>query len=113
LAVLWFLIITPIAVVFVFKHGFAFALCFFGTASVPCIAVAGVRWGVVAGDNQQKVGVPLVGLLMLAFAYWLSTYVSVTVFGLRISGLILMIISSIIGLIGVPLAWGGSVSGRR
>jgi len=91
---LWFGIVTPAALVLAFKIGVVFALCFFGTVSVPCVAVAGARWGVIAGDKQQKIGVPTVGLLLLAFAYWLSTYVSVKVFGVEISGLTLMIIRS-------------------
>jgi hypothetical protein len=105
------MIVTPVAIVFAFKIGFVFALCFFGTVAIPCVAVAGARWGVLAGDKQQKIGVPIVGLLLLAFAYWLSTYVSVKVFGVRVSGLILLIISGVIGLIGVPLSWGGRVQG--
>jgi hypothetical protein len=112
-AVLWFMIVTPVAIVFAFKIGLVFALCFFGTVTVPCVAVAGARWGVLAGDKHQKIGVPIVGLLLLAFAYWLSTYVSVHVFGVQVSGLILVIISGVIGLIGVPLAWGGRVQGSN
>ena len=112
MAVFWFMIIVPVAIVFAFKNGLGFALCFFGTAAVPCIAVAGGRWGLLAGDPQQKIGVPIVALLLLAFAYWLSSHVSVTAFGVQISGLTLLIISCIIGLLGVPLSWGGRVPRR-
>jgi hypothetical protein len=107
------MVVAPVAAVFVFKIGLVFALCFLGTAWLPCIAVAGARWGLLAGDRGQKIGVPIVALMLLAFAYWLSTYVSVTAFAVHISGLTLLIISCVIGLIGVPLAWGGQVANRN
>jgi hypothetical protein len=112
LAPAWFMVVTLIAAVLVFKVGFIFALCFLGTAWLPCIAVAGARWGFLAGDKQQRIGVPLIAFAILTFAYWLSTYVSVTAFSVHLGGLTLLVISSIIGLIGVPLAWGGQVSNR-
>jgi len=113
MAALWFIIILVIAIVLAFKNGPTFALCFFGTTAIPCVAVAGAKWGLVAGDAQQKIGVPVIALILLAFAFWLSTYVSVTAFGIEISGLVLMAIGGVIGLAGVPLAWGGQAPQRN
>ncbi len=110
MAGLYFLAILGIAVVFVFKNGVAFALSFLGTAIIPCVAIAGMKWGLMKGDRQQRIGVPIVALLLLAFAYWLSTGVSVQVFGHNLSGLTLGIIGSVIGLIGIPLSWADTSS---
>jgi hypothetical protein len=104
----WFLVVTVVAIVFIFKNGVAFALCFFGTTAIPCVAIAGAKWGLVSGDSQQKFGVPLVAVLLLGFSYWLSTSVSLHLLGLDVSGLTLVIISGVIGLIGVPTSWGSS-----
>lgn len=102
-------VVTILAIAFVFTNGIVFALCFFGTAVIPCIAVAGMRWGIVRGDNQQRIGVPVVAVLLLLFAYWLSTGVSLQLFGYRISGLAFGLISAFVGT-WVPLAWGPTPS---
>jgi len=73
---------------------------------IPCIATVGMKWGILLGDRQQKVAVPLVTLLLLAFAYWLSRSVSLQVFGYRLSGLVVVMIGAFVGLVGVPLSWG-------
>jgi hypothetical protein len=111
MAVFWSLIVFPVAVVFAFQHGLLFALGFLGTSWIPCIAVAGAKWGVIRGDRQQRIGVPVVAALLLAFAYWLSTGVEVLVFGHIISGLTLFLISAVLGLT-VPLAMGGAAVRR-
>jgi hypothetical protein len=53
---------------------------------LPSIAVAGMKWGLVFGDNQQKVGVPFIAVLLLGFACWLSTYVSLNIGAAHVSG---------------------------
>ena len=104
------LVIFGLGIGFIFTNGIVFALYFVGTTTIPCIAVAGIKWGIFRGDRQERIGVPLVGILLLAFAYWLSTRVSILILGHHLSGLALALIGAFIGLIGVPLSWGGSAS---
>jgi len=104
----WFLAAAAAAIVLIFKNGMAFALCFLGVAAIPCVAIAGAKWGLASGDTQQKFGVPLVAALLLGFSYWLSTSVSLRLFGFDINGLTIGIISAAIGLIRVPASWGGA-----
>jgi hypothetical protein len=104
--VLYTLAIFGVAIAFIFINGVVFALYFLGTAMVPCIAVAGMKWGLLRGDKQQRVGVPLVAIALLVFAYWLSTGVSIQIMGHQVSGLALGLIGALIGLVGVPLSWG-------
>jgi hypothetical protein len=106
--ILYTLAVFGVGIAFIFTNGIVFALCFLGTTMVPCIAVAGMKWGFLRGDKQQKVGVPLVAIALLGFAYWLSTGVSIQVMGHHLSGLALGLIGAFIGLVGVPLSWGGS-----
>ena len=106
MVVLYTLAIFGVGTAFIFTNGVVFALCFLGTAMVPCIAVAGMRWGLSRGDKQQRVGVPLVAIALLAFAYWLSTGVSIQIVGHHLSGLALGLIGAFIGFVGVPLSWG-------
>jgi hypothetical protein len=108
------LIVVGITIAFIFQNGLVFALCFLGTAMIPCIAVAGMKWGILMGDRQQKIGVPLVALALLGFAYWLSSAVSIQIGGTQLSGLVVGLIGAFIGLFGVPLSWGGTpVSSRK
>lgn len=105
MAGLYFLIVLCIAVVFIFKNGVIFALSFLAVTMIPCIAIAAAKWGVMRGDAQQKLFVPVVALLLLAFAYWLSPGVSVNVASVHLSGFVLMLIGGFVGLVGVPLRW--------
>jgi hypothetical protein len=100
-------IIFPAGIVFIFTEGILFAIRFVGTAMLPCIAMAGLKWGVLMGDRQQKIGVPLVAVLLLAFSYWLSNGVSIQIFGHHLSGFVLALIGAFIGLTGIPLSWAG------
>jgi len=105
---LFTLAVFGIGISFIFTTGLLFGICFIGAAMVPCIAIAGMKWGILRGDRQQRIGVPLVATLLLAFAYWLSTGVSVHIMGHHLSGLALALIGAFIGLVGVPVSWGGS-----
>ena len=107
LAVFYSLIVFAAAIGFVFSNGILFALNFLGAAYLPLIAAAGIKWGLVAGDSQQKVGVPIVGLILLGLGYWLSRDVSLQLFGYHVSGLTLVIIGALVGFIAIPTAWGG------
>jgi hypothetical protein len=102
LAVFW------MAITFIFTKDIVSALRFFGTAMIPLVAIAGLKWGVLKGDREQKIGVPLVAILLLAFAYWLSTGVSIQLFGYNLSGLELGLAGGFVGLVGVPLSWADS-----
>jgi Na+/phosphate symporter len=102
----YILIIFGAAIGFAFSNGILFALSFLGTALLPCFAVGTIKWGIMLGDKQQKIGVPLAGLVLLALAYWLSGRVSLQLVGYHVSGLGLLLFSSLVGL-AVPLAWGG------
>ena len=100
--------VFSVAIAFMFSNGIGFALSFLGAAWIPCCAIGAIKLGIIAGDKQQKVGVPLVGLIPLAFGYWLSGKVDLHVFGHHLSGFGLFIVSCVIGLT-VPLAWGGGI----
>ena len=97
---------TIIALIFAFTNGITYALAFLGTCLIPEIAVAGIRWGLIHGDKQQRIGTPLVGLVLLAFGFWLSTGVSLHIFGFTVSGIALASIGAVLGFC-VPLSWGG------
>jgi len=102
------LAIFGMAIAFMFTKDIVSAFSFFGTAMIPLVAVAGLKWGVLRGDSEQKIGVPLVAILLLAFAYWLSTGVSIQIFGYNLNGLVLGIAGSFVGLVGIPLSWAAS-----
>jgi hypothetical protein len=53
------------------------------------------------GNDQQRFGVPIVAVILLAFAYWLSTNVLLKLYGYDTDGFTLLAISAVIGLLGV------------
>lgn len=106
----YFLAIFFSAIGFAFSNGIVFALSFLGAAYLPCVAIAGAKWGILMGDSQQKIIVPIIGFVLLALAYWLSTNINIHLLGFTLSGFGLAIISGLIGLVGVPTSWGGSSS---
>ncbi len=63
------------------------ALCLGGTSFISLIAAGGLKFGILWGDRAQKIAVPLVALLLFAFAYWLSPGFYVQLWGHRLSGL--------------------------
>lgn len=111
MVVYYTLAVFGVAFAFVFSNGILFALSFLAVALLPCWAVGAAKCGIMAGDKQQRIGVPLVALLPLAFAYWLSGGVELHAFGYPVSGLALLIVSCLLGLT-VPLRWGGPVPGN-
>lgn len=90
-----------------FRTALFFALTFLGTTTIPLIAVVGIKWAILTGDRQQKIGVPIIVLALLAFAYWLSIGVTIQAFDYNVSGLALLIISAGLGLISAPAALAG------
>jgi len=94
-------------IAFLFSNGILFALTFLAVGLLPCFAVGAAKWGIFAGDKQQSIGVPIVALIPLGFAYWLSRGIALQVFGYHLSGLALLLLSAIIGL-ATPLWMGGS-----
>jgi hypothetical protein len=104
MAVVYVLAIFGMAVALAFKVSVAMAFYFFAASMISCVAAAGFKWGLLRGDKQQRIGVPIVAILLLGFAYWLSLGVSVAIFGLHLSGLLCCLIGAAVGLLGVPLA---------
>ena len=51
---LYTLAIFGVGIAFIFINGVVFALCFLGTAMVPCIAVAGSEMGLIEGRQTTK-----------------------------------------------------------
>jgi hypothetical protein len=62
---LYVLAMMGIAMVLLVNDGIALAVSFYGAALLPCIAVAGAKWGSLKGDGQQKISVPLIGVVLL------------------------------------------------
>ena len=102
MAAFWVLISFIMAIFFVIDNGVGFAFTFIYICWIPMVAVAASKWGLFKGDNQQKIVVPSIAIVLLLFAYWLSTGVQIHVFGVTVSGLILGFISAAIG-ITIPL----------
>lgn len=105
MAALWVLVTFTVAAVFAFQNSIGFAVTFLGTCWLPCFVVGTAKWGLMRGDRSQKVVVPIIAAVVLAFAYWLSTKVEVHISGYLISGFVLWIVSALIGLT-VPLSMG-------
>jgi hypothetical protein len=97
----WFVAVTALSLVFIVRDGITFALCFLGTVILPTVAVGAFTWVQMFGDNQQKFGIPIIAVILLGFAYWLSTNVSLGLYGYNVDGFILLAISATIGLLGV------------
>jgi len=104
MAVVYVLAIFGVAVALAFKVSVAIAFYFFVASMISCVAAAGFKWGLLRGDKQQRIGVPIVAILLLGFAYWLSSGVSLEIFGHHVSGLVCCLIGAAVGLLGVPLA---------
>ena len=98
---IWFLTVTAVTLIVIFRDGFAIALCFLGTTILPTVAVGAFTWAQMFGDNQQRFGSPVIGVILLGFAYWLSTNVSLELYGYHVNGFALFAISAAIGLFGV------------
>jgi len=96
---IYFIISIILAVASFFRTGTSVALCLFGTSMISLVAAGGLKFGILWGDRAQKIGVPLVAILLLGFAYWLSSGFSVQIFGYQLSGLTWGIIGAVIGLI--------------
>jgi hypothetical protein len=99
----YFIAIFSLTLVFAFKNGILFALSFLGTTTLPAISITAMRWAIARGNRAQKIGVPIFGALLVAFAYWLSLGVSGDAFGLHVSGQVLLVISGVVGFF-LPLA---------
>jgi tetratricopeptide (TPR) repeat protein len=74
------------------------ALCLCGTSFISLIAAGGLKFGILRGDKAQRVGVPIIALVLFAFAYWLSNGFSVQLFGYNLSGLTWGAIGALIGI---------------
>lgn len=45
MVIFYTLAVSGIGIGFIFANGLIFALCYYGAAMLPCIAVAGMKWG--------------------------------------------------------------------
>ena len=96
---IYFICSIIMALGFLLRGEVKFALCLFGTSMLSLTAAGGLKFGLLWGDKSQRIGVPIVALLIFAIAYWLSAGFSVQLFGHYISGLTWGIIGAAIGLL--------------
>ncbi len=96
---IYFICSIIMALGLLFRGEVKFALCLFGTSMLSLTAAGGLKFGLLWGDKSQRIGVPIVALLIFAIAYWLSAGFSVQLFGHYISGLTWGIIGAAIGLL--------------
>ena len=71
----------------------------FAASSLGVTAGGGLKFGLLWGDKQQRIGVPVVAILLIALVLWLGSGFSVTMFGRIIGGEIWGIIGVVIGLV--------------
>jgi hypothetical protein len=94
------------------KVGVLVGLSAFGASFLAVVAAGGLKFGLFLGDRAQKIGVPIVAVLLLTFAYWLSGGFSVHLFGVALSGEAWAIIGGLVGLVCVPADWGWDKQGK-
>ena len=71
----------------------------FGASFLAVVAAGGLKFGLFWGDSAQKIGVPIVAVLLLAFAYWLSGGFAAQLFGVALSGEAWAIIGGLVGFV--------------
>jgi hypothetical protein len=94
------------------KAGVLVGLTAFSASFLAVVAAGGLKFGLFLGDRAQKIGVPIVAVLLLTFAYWLSGGFSVQLFGVALSGEAWAIIGGLVGLVCVPADWGWDKEGK-
>lgn len=70
----------------VLKGEFVRALCAVGTVELSVMAGGGMKWAFFHGSKDQKIVCPIIAILLIAVAQWLSTSFSVHFFGIHLSG---------------------------
>lgn len=84
-------------VVCLFQISLAAGGSIIGTTIVTPIAVAGIMRGIRTGDTSQRIGTPILGALLLAGCYWMSTHFTLHVLGVAIAGQWWLAIGAAIG----------------
>jgi len=97
MARLWFPITLTGAVVFAVTGEFWYAVRFLAVCWIPGTSVCAVRWCIVRGDNWQRIGGTIFGLLLLALVWWALPGADLVVFGHTVPGLVLALISAAVG----------------
>ncbi len=90
---------AAIAITGAMKAGVLVGLSAFGASFIAVVAAGGLKFGLLWGDRAQKIGVPIVAMLLLTFAYWLSGGFSAQLFGVALSGEAWAIIGGLVGLV--------------
>ena len=75
-----------IAISAVYNAGWAAGFYAFATSLIFIVVGASVKASVWWGDRAQKIGSPIVALLPLALAQWLSSGFSAQMFGYHLTG---------------------------
>jgi hypothetical protein len=88
-----------IAITGAIKAGVLVGLSAFGASYLAVVAAGGLKFGLFWGDSAQKIGVPIVAVLLLAFAYWLSGGFAAQLFGVALSGEAWAIIGGLVGFV--------------
>jgi|SRR5215467_2326874 len=77
---------VAIAIAGAMKAGVVVGLSAFGGSFVAVVSAGGLKFGLFWGDRAQKIGIPIIAVLLLTFAYWLSGGFSAQLFGVTLSG---------------------------
>jgi hypothetical protein len=94
-----YLFLSAIAITGAIKAGVLVGLSAFGASFLAVVAAGGLKFGLFWGDRAQKIGVPIVAVLLLTFAYWLSGGFSARLFGVGLSGEAWAIIGALVGFV--------------
>jgi hypothetical protein len=95
-----YLIVSIVCAVTAGLHvGIKPALCTIAASLISLIAAGALKFGVLWGTGAQRVGTPIIALLLLALAYWLGSGFSVVLFGLVLSGQAWAVVGAVIGLL--------------
>jgi hypothetical protein len=85
-----------------FFHAGTAGLYVFIASFLFLVAGGGIKSMVLYGDRNQKIAGPIVGLLVGALAYWLSTGFSVQLFGIYMSAAVWGAIGFLIAIVFAP-----------
>ncbi len=96
---IYLLLSVAIAITGAMKAGVLVGLSAFGASFLAVIAAGGLKLGLFWGDRAQRIGVPIVAVLLLTFAYWLSSGFSAQLFGVALSGEAWTIIVGLVGFV--------------
>ena len=90
---------AAIAITGAVKAGILVGLSAFGASFLAVVAAGGLKFGLFWGDRAQKIGIPIIAVLLLALAYWISAGFSAQLFGVALSGEAWAIIGALVGFV--------------